>query len=435
MTTLELPAGVQEAARLTAGLDRVVMQGFSRFDPKDPGLVELGDALAVSPLGTSFRDAVAALGRGELLAHHLATLAAARAGVEGARFDALAQVAAAALGVELVDVDEGPASPPDPAARALLDGAQQWLLEIALSGLGQLELAAVAPAVAGLRNLQEHPQLGRVAALLTGFVHELLDAVPTSGIAEPPTRRWVDLWSRALLSTVVLPGVPAERRVSGTFTPLGADLRHHEHLLACVVHGLLQVGGDDAPHLVRTTISAWRVDAIAGEEVWALLRATAPELIDALGKPRTFALDGAMLRATGDLVWPAKVAVGKGASPTTTSLAGARWTKPAPRDRHPLQLAIPLVGDRGRLDALASAGAALDMSGVSPYAALTEADVRAADGVVGLLRFDDGFFVQPLAATKGKSLLGPAGPIAASAKINKPVLGVLRERASKLLRA
>ena len=41
---------------------------------------------------------------------------------------------------------------------------------------------------------------------------------------------------------------------------------------------------------------------------------------------------------------------------------------------------------------------------------------------------------QPMAGRKGKKTFGPAEGIAAAAKVKKPALGILRERASKLLR-
>jgi hypothetical protein len=420
-----IPEGVEQAAAVSARVDGVLLGGVSRLGTDErQALGALVAAVSDTPLGEGTRGAVAALEAGELLAHHLAMIAAARMAIEGARYDALLDVAAAHAGlrVERHD-DDDERAPLDAGMRTLMEGARQWLVEIALAGLGQLDAAAITPAVGGLRPLQEHAALARLAALLTGFAHELLDASPTSALAEPPARRWADLWCRAMLMSFAVPAAPRPRSVSGTLAPLGADVRHHDHLLSVVVHGLLSLG--DERRLVRTTLSAWKVDAIAGDEIWSLLGA--PELLAALAKPTTLEIEGATLLDGGDLSWDGKVKRGAALDPFSLDLAGALLGAVPARDRHPLALAVPLV--------IAGAVNDADLGRVSPHCNLDAAEITGAEASTGLLRFDDRFSVQPLAVLQKGALCGPAEGIAAAKKVKKPSLAVLRERAGKLLRA
>lgn len=425
-------SGVDAAAALTAGLDAVLGDGFARLGSKQvDALDELASAFAGTPLGSTVRAAVDALAAGELLAHHLTALAAARASLEGARADALLAEVAGSQGLVVAPTEVARAPEADPEALIRMESARQWLVEVALAGLSQLDNATIVPIVGTLEGIQARPELAGLAALLTGFAGELLDHAPTSSVADPPLRRWSDLWARCLLATWSLPERPTTRSVSGQLTVLGADIRHHDHLLSVVVHGLLDEGG--TRRLVRTTLSAWKVDAIAGPEIWNLLRPLAPELVDGLAKGVCLAVDGMTLTSAGDLIWDGKVMGSAAADPFATSLEGAVLAAPAPRDRHPLQLAIPAVF--AGTSALEAAGLTVDMGRVSPYSDYDADEVASSDAIVGLLRFDEGWSVQPLAGRKGKKQFGPAEGIAKAAKVKKPALGILRERASRLLRA
>ncbi|MCB9676229.1 MAG: hypothetical protein H6737_13995 [Alphaproteobacteria bacterium] len=434
MSAPELPAGVAEAAGLTAGLDAVLGAGFARLTPDQSArLGDLAAAFTGTPLGPTVSEAVAALGRGELLAHHLAALAAARASLEGARADAVLAVLAARQGLTLEEPEVSAAPTPGPEVAVRMESARQWLVELALAGLCQLDNATIVPVMATLEGIQAHGAMGGLAAVLTGFANELLDHAPTSAIADPPLRRWADLWSRCLLGTYALPEVPTSRAVSGTLTVLGADIRHHDHVVSLVVHGLLEEGG--AKRLVRTTLTAWKVDAVAGEEIWNLVRPIAPELVEALATPKALAVSGMTLWSTGDLVWDGSVSVGAAVDPFAVDLSGALLVAPAPRDRHPLQVAVPVVYSGIAVTDRVLDGLAVDLTRVSHYSDYDPPEIDSSDAMVALLRYDEGFSLQPLAGRKGKKVFGPAEGIAAAAKVKAPALDVLRERASKLLRA
>lgn len=423
-----VPEGVAEARAVVDGVDRALGSGLARLSPDArAALGELGHAVAGTPLGLAVSEAIAAIERGELLAHHLGALAAGRAAIEGAVCDALLAAMVTSTGLVLEPPTLGPAPAPDARTLALMQSAQQWLVEIALAGFGQLDLSTVSPALAALRTLQEHPPLRRLAALLTGFAHELADAAPTSGSTELPLRRWADLWSTAMLASSALPAAPTRRSVTGVLTPLGADLVHHDHLVSLVAHGLFEEDGQPR-RLVRITLSVWRVDAIAGPEVFTRLAPLAPELVAAIASPVRLQITGATALGSGDLLWDGKVKPLPGAvQPHAIDLAGATITAPPPRDRHAVQLAVPVVGAPPE-------GVPLAFDRTSPLAGLDEGDDRGALGFVGLLRYDDGFCVQPLAFATKKELRGPAKGIVDAGKLKDRAAAVLEERAGRLLR-
>ncbi len=423
-----VPVGVAEARAVVDGVDRALGSGLARLSPDArAALRELGHAVAGTPLGSAVTEAIAAIERGELLAHHLGALAAGRAALEGAICDALLAAMVASAGLVLEAPTLGPTAAPDARTLALMHSTQQWLVEIALAGFGQLDLSTIAPALAALRALQEHPPLRRLAALLTGFAHELADTAPTSGSTELPLRRWSDLWSTAMLASSALPATPARRSVTGVLTPLGADLVHHDHLVSLVVHGLFEPDGQPR-RLVRITLSAWRVDAIAGPEVFTRLAPLAPELVAALASPVRLQITDATALGSGDLLWDGAVKPLPGAlQPHAIDLAGATITAPPPRDRHAVQLAVPIVGTPPE-------GVPLAFDRTSPLVGLCEGDERGALGFVGLLRYDDGFCVQPLAFATKKGLRGPAKGIADAGKLKDRAAAVLEERAGRLLR-
>lgn len=431
---LSIPPGVAEAAELTATIDTILGDGFARLTPKQTeALQALAATFGGTPLGPLTTTAIEALAAGELLAHHLAVIAAARAALEGARTDALLQLAAEATGL-VIEQPETEAVTAGPEATVRMESARQWLVEIALAGLTQLDNATIVPVIATLEGIQALPGLQGLAVMLTGFANELLDHAPTSALSEPPLRRWADLWCHCMLLSHAPPQIASSRTVSGTLAVLGADIRHHDHLLSLVAHGLLEEEGGDR-RLVRTTLSAWKVDAVSGPEIWKLLEPLAPELIGALATPKLLQISD-MALAGGDLRWGGSASVTRRkADPFGVELQGAIFCPPPPRDRHPLQIGIPLVlngvqiGDDG-LD-----GVPIAADRVSPHSDYDPPEIRSSTDMVALLRFDGGWMLQPLAGKKGKTVFGPAQGIAAAKKIKKPALGILQERASKLLRA
>jgi hypothetical protein len=409
---------VATALALADGLDGALSAGLARLVPQQrAALTSFANAFAGSPLGGAANQAVSALAGGDPSAHHLVVLAAARAGLFGAVADALL----AERGITLAPVEVEAAPSPTAEQKPRLDGLRPWLVEVALAGFSQLDAATLAPILPTVSAIQQTPGLERLAGVVTGFMNELLDHAPTSALPEVPARRWADLWTRCLLATVALPERVSSNAVSGRLAVLGADVRQHEQLVSCVVHGVFD-SGDGVRRFVRTTLSSWKVDAIAGADVWNLLRPKAPVLVAALGSPAILGVSGT-LSATGELTI-AEVTDSQPFDPFALDLGGVLYAPPAPRDRHPIQIAVPARDVDVPLD-LSRSGPLLDL----------RADVSDAASVLGLLRWDDGWRLQPmLIRTKKGKIVGPAATLAAAEKVKADARAVLAERSSKLLR-
>src|SRR5690242_8601595 len=128
---------VQKAAAVIAGLDRCFVVGFGRLGPEQTqALQALGRICSGTPLKESVGAAVEALGRNEFVERHFAAVAAARAALQGAQYDALRKQAAAALGRPPAD---GAAEAPGDAAvpesvKVWQESTRHWLMEIAIAG-------------------------------------------------------------------------------------------------------------------------------------------------------------------------------------------------------------------------------------------------------------------------------------------------------------
>jgi hypothetical protein len=452
---LTVPENVAQAAAVVAGLDRCLLIGFGRLGPEQhAALQSLERVCAGTPLDGPVKDAVAAVGRSEFVDRHFAALAAARAALQGAQYEALRARAAAALG------RAAPAAPAAEAPPAAAEGpiavwqesSRNWLMELALAGFQQVEAQTIAPFLSTLEHLQAEARTARLAALLTGFLHELLEALPMAALPAVPLYRWADLWTRAMLASLRPPVPPAGTTVSGVLTPLGADLRQHGYVVSCDVYALLEA---DTARVVRVTLSAFKVSVIAGADMWSCFPRETHELIRGLSQRLALKVEGMTLLPGGDLLWDGKAKAGKGVDVMKLAaqrLAPGATAAPAaptagPLDRHPVQLAEPVYlaaykaanGDAPTLDVGDGAVLPVAVQRLTWAAELQPVHVAQSKAMLGLLRFDSGRWeVQPLAAVldNKKEEVVFTGSGAFEALTGKPAktLSILKERASKLLR-
>jgi hypothetical protein len=451
---LPVPDGVRHAGSVIAALDRCFLVGFGRLGPEQTeALKSLERIAAGTPLGAPLSAAVEALGRNEFVDRHLAALAAARAALQGAQHDVLRAHAAQALGRPAPEkAEEAPAGAavPEP-VKVWQESTRHWLMEIALAGFGQLEYQTLAPFAATLEQLQAEPLMTRLAALLTGFQQELLRALPVSSLPVVPVHRWADLWTRAMVGALRPPVAPAGDKVSGTLSPLGLDLRQHGYFVSADVYALLE---DGAARVVRVTLSSYKVDVVQGAEMWECFGKSAVPLLRALGRHEALKVKGATLLPTGDLLWDGEAKPGAAFSWAARS---KKWLAPgveqipllpapAALDRHPVQIAEPVYlegyeareEDGWRLDF--GDGARLDVATprISGASEMRPEHLKGSEGLFGLLRFDGGAWsVQPLAVSRPGQIPPEAftgSDACEPSKKTTPTLGVLRERAGKLLR-
>jgi hypothetical protein len=444
---LSVPDGVSRAAALITGLDRCFVVGFGRLGPEQThSLQAIGRVCSATPLKDAVGAAVEALTRNEFLERHFVALAAARAALQGAQYDALRKQAAAALARTPPDStaeEAGTATLPEP-LKVWQESTRYWLMEIAIAGFGQLEPQTLAPFAATLEQLQAEPLATRLAALLTGFQQELLNAMPIAALPSVPAFRWTDLWTRAMIGALRPPTPPAGKKVSGTLAPLGIDLRHHGFFVSADVYGVLE------DRVVRVTLSSYKVDVVRGAEVWQCFGKRAEPLLKALAGQQAVVLGDATLLAAGDLLLDGTAKVKGACSSLDTARkslgagAGLRSASVAALDRHPLQLGEPvyLEGYQANKEGTSldlGDGAALRVATerISAISELQAAQIAGSAAMFGLLRFDGGAWaVQPLsvAGPKGPAFTGSGAAEPPKTGKKKPTLAILRERASRLLR-
>ncbi|KXK58546.1 hypothetical protein AWW66_29190 [Micromonospora rosaria] len=456
-----VPAGLPDILDVVAGFDEALVRGFARVGEQDAAaLAALAGALAGTPLGDPVAEAAGKVTAGSVTADHLAVLAGARSALLGAAHDALLGQLDAALGRDrspwpVTDPAATPAGP-EPAGGPAA-GARAWLHEVAVSGWRGVDHELLTAAGTPIETALAVPGLRRLAVLLDGLTAELRASVPVGTMPQVPARRWADLWARGMLLTQAAPpAAPGTGTVSGRLLPLGVDLHEHDTAVQAQVHAILEPADGGPPRLVRTTVGAAKVDTIVGPAVWGLLRAC-PVLLAALAQRRAVTVTDVALHG-GDLRWDdGRARLGEPADPFATArvLLGPATAAPtAPLDRHPVAIAEPVLlegrvvrDDDGTLTVdLDGHPVAVDTDRLPAGGPLTPDLVAAATALLGLLRWDDGWSVQPLAvlATVKKQPVeahnGDWADGVTDARVAKAearagdAVAVLRERAGRLLR-
>ncbi|MEV0005333.1 hypothetical protein AB0H28_24025 [Micromonospora sp. NPDC050980] len=463
----DAPAGLAEALAVVDGVDDALTRGLARIaEPDATALTALAGAVGGTPLAERAGEAARAATTGALTEAHLAVLAGARAALLGAVHDALldrldtalhrSRVPWAAATAPGPPTGAVPGQPADAApARA---GARAWLHELALAGWRGADHELLSGAAEPVEAALAEPALRRLAVLLDGLAAELRAGLPVTDPHRLPTRRWADLWARAvLLAAGAATEATAPQKVSGRLLPLGVDVHEHDTAFQAQLHALLEPAGGGTVRLVRITVGAAKVATIVGPAGWRLLDAY-PVLLTALAERRALTVTD-LPSYGGDLHWVDDGAeLAEPADPFATArvlLAGATAAATPPLQRHPAAIAEPVLVE-GRVVRDDDGGLMVDLDGPTiPLAAdrlpaagpLTPALLAAATTCLGLLRWDDGRWrLQPLAVratVKRQSVEAHNGDWArgvTDAKVAKAearsgdAVAVLRERAGRLLR-
>ena len=450
-----VPEPVAPTLELLGRLDEALEGGFGRLGSSHlETLTALARCFDGTPLAQALHAAVAGLGRSEFLDRHFVALAAARAAALGAVHDALIAQACAALGRPLpilADIAAAPVQEPPPRVAVLLESVRQWLMELAIAGFANLEIGALLPFQATLDAVMAEPALVRHAALLSGFLEELLVVFPAHGTPQIPRLRWADLWARAMVLAIAPLTPTPTRTVSGELRIFATDLRQHSNLVNLVVHGALHEAGRP-PQIVRSSVSAFKVDVLQGDDLGGLLGDIGGKLIAAIAGGTALKIDGMALTAAGDLIWQDARASALGKLKPLEEAANILAKTPAlrptlePADRHPVLIEelVHLGPDAYTFDpkdprVLTTGGRLFPLAGERLPGGddLLITDLAGSKGVVAVLRFDAGqWSLQPLAIDKGKPTLRMAGTSLAGprGKTKGSNLETLKERAGKLLR-
>ena len=292
-------ADCEEAWRLIGVVDAGLATGLSRL-PQDvrEQLQGLSDAFAATPLGPVVSDSINRLLRSEFSTAAFVGLAAARTALAGSLHDALRQQVIEVCELRSEDDSDFAMVPPGTDA-PLLTGVQQWLGEVAVTGMGNLDEAQLGPFETILNQLQAREQWSGLAALLTGFVDELTQAAQRQSRQVPPSHRWADLWCTAMLGSQAQTAAPAFSIVEGILQPCGVDVRENRAFVSATVWGLLTTDGAQ-PRIVRVPFSSWKVSVATGDEIWKLFQPSVQPLLAALAAGESMRVQGE-LGAGGDL--------------------------------------------------------------------------------------------------------------------------------------
>ncbi|MCR3753762.1 hypothetical protein [Lentzea californiensis] len=449
--------GVDEVLVAVAGVDQALAAGLLRPQPAQvAGLAVLADAVAGSPLGARVAEAAEKAAAGAAGEEHFVSLAVARIALLGSVHDALMVRVGQATGRAPGDSSGSVAGGGQ--AENLVLAARSWLADLARAGWQGIDHDLVSGAEPVISALLPEPRLRRLAALLDGFAAELAASCPGSALERIPSRRWGDLWSRAMLLT--LPGateVPVGT-VTGRLLPLGVDLHEHATAAQAQVHAVFEPADGGTPRLVRASVSAPKPDTIIGAGIWQLLRPHL-SLLAAVSEGRSMELADMPITGEGDLLWRDEHArLGEPADPFATArvvLPAASALPTAPLDRHPARIAVPVFlegyfaeqAGEALTFSLAGQPVVVDTDRVPAAGPLTPEAVATSNACIGLVRWDAGVFrVQPLAVettVRKKVVALHAGAWAGGAvdkagvkaeKAATDAATVLRERAGRLLR-
>ncbi len=437
-----IPEGVAESNDLILRIDQCLLSGFTSLDYAQQetlqmvGRVFSGTALH-SKLQVYLRDLVGGVFQPEAFR----VLAAARAALQGAQYDILSCHIKMMLG-RCIDPQPFVAPLLTEQVPPLLDSVRHWLMDMAITGFSHLTPSMITAFGSILEQILANRDYSRTAALLTGFINELM--VPPENI---PLFRWCDLWTRAMLTTSMLAVPKPVEVVSGTLYPLGIARRQHAQVTSLVIYGVLETVS--RTEFVTITQSAYKVDAIQDKQVWLLFPHLAL-LLESLSAGKMLVLQEMPYLAGGHLLWDATAAtLGTSykmmdaaqayfAPQPTTSIQ--QWELP-PEERHPVHIAEPVA-----LTNCCISNGMVDANGLSfklderriQGTEFSGSELEAADRLFGLIRYDAGeWLLQPLAASqaKGKPIFigKESGKI-----LKKPpkdnTVNILKERASRLLR-
>ena len=431
---------------LIQAIDQLLLAGFTNLNHShQTSLQRLAQVYRNTPFEQAMLSAVTDLSNGVFQPASFVLLAVARAALQAAQHDQLAQQIRVQLGRPINDQSTSKAvalaaTPP------LLGSVQHWLTDLAVMGFSRLEPAMINAFTPTLAQLQTDPNYLRTSAILSGWLHEL-QLQPE----QLPLFRWGDLWTRAMLSTLSLNSTPPTQPVSGTLYPLGIEWRQHSTLVSLVVYAVLEA--DSKASLATISQSAYKVAAIQQDQLWLLF----PELsllFDSLSSAKALVLRDAASLPTGQLLWDAQTA-SLGAKYDLLDVAERYFglnpkqsiaqTQLAPQQRHPVHVAEPVVLSNYQLNQTTEActitagehSFKLEL-GLINGTEIDLAVLESAQRLFGLVRYDAGeWLLRPLATSlkKGKPLfIGlENGKVFKKAPKNNAV-GILKERASRLLR-
>ncbi|MBN2229974.1 MAG: hypothetical protein JW779_10350 [Candidatus Thorarchaeota archaeon] len=453
----DLPGEIADIDRLLDDLDHCLLVGFSHLTDTETAIFEsLQSALDGTPLSTLISGIIDSYNQNILDESFFEKLSIIRSSLQTVKYEALKDHLTKCLGRKRRATDFAP-SPSPGNEHAILDAVRSFLKDLAIAGFERINRDILEPFDTTLDKMLDQAELYPIAALLTGFYNELINALPINSRESVPLIRWCDLWSRVFLK-LIHPRIPAEASlVDGEFFPLGSEYLHHRNLVAIRFHGLLETAKEK--QLVQITFSSLKVDIVNLQSSQHLI----PQLsvfLQALSGSSRILLRNYNLYPTGDLEQTPASACSAGKSFDRIGMLSQYFcigssdesitiNQPHPFHCHPAVLAEPvLIGSpvwtmekEEYLIEIKGTSIPIRFKHVMPEfgtAIKSTGGLVSIESIFGILKFDSAhWFIQPLLVVSslsnsyfaGSSMLGSQNPPKDANQI-----AILKERASRLLR-
>ena len=446
-----IPESIIESNLLIADIDAIFLSGFGRLSAVQlDSLSRLEAAFSQTPLGAELSTSIDALGKSEFLERHFLVLATARAALQGAQYDCLNAQLSQALNREVPEFIAIDRLSQDPAAQLDIwcEAIRHWLMELALTGFANLDIDSVLAFQNTLADIQEEPRMFRHAALLNGFIREILEIFPSKTAPDIALYRWVDLWTKSFTLSTKAPEDVVTTPVSGLLSLLACDMRQHDVVVTLIAYGVLE--RPEGQILVRISLSAFKVDVIVDVELKDLFEDSASTFLQALREEKTLILEDMSMSQSHDLIWDdskAKLAKVFDTFERAAFLAAdSSQDVPVkrfgilPEDRHPALLGELVFLENYKIEEdvmkLGDGEIVVGLEHIADTSDFQLDNIAKSKKMLALVRFDSGCWqVQPLAfpkVVKKKNIRHTQGTF--RGKTAKPNLPQLQERASRLLR-
>jgi hypothetical protein len=441
----ELPLGFQETDDFITLIDNCLFTGFARLsEDQQEGLESLARAFSGTPFADELTASIEELFNSQFQSRSFQILAACRTSLQGALYDSLIDQCDTITSRQRADTV---ATEWQDSESPLLESCSQWLSEIAVTGLRQLDCEDIDPFQQTMENLREDKQFIRQSVLLCGFANELSNSSPIAAMLEPPIRRWADMWSKAILNSYKLEAKCSEQPFTGELFILGTDISQHSNFVQLTCHALLT---GDENNAVTINLSAYKVDSISAENIWKLF-SDYSTLTDALVNAKSINIKDMPGLQNGSLLWDERC-TSKGSAydlfEKEEDYNLCKFSKISAANRHPAQICEAfflkgkVIENDGSFQLKTSeANIELLTKRFCTASPLDIKSVKKAKSIFGLLRFDNALWsFQPLAyyaLVKKNDILMHNGAYALGIpgkKAKNDPVEILRERASRLLR-
>jgi hypothetical protein len=425
-------------------IDDWLKEGFANLtDNEKEEIDDVIEAFTGSIIDKSVKSALEGLKSGNFFEENFSILAAARTSIQGAMYDYLIDEFDKVFKIERLNITEESFENEENNIKKTI---RHFLTEVAVNGFGSLTNEIIEPFYQVLDKLSSEKKLIKLFALIDGFVNEI-NSMENIDLDDIPSKRWSDMWSRAMILTQKLPSESEIKSISGEYYILGIDIMQHPRFVSLKFYGVLK--NDKEIKFSPFTISSPKVDSIVGTDIWLLFN-NINNLKEALSKGYSLKIDNMQILNNGVLVWDDKKATlleEFDIFEKAELLNECKRSKILALERHPVHINELIVFDncefKDEFVIYKDFKIKIDKRRFYSCSPLQYKDLKGAEKIIGLLRYDTEWLLQPITIYKktGKKktiihngLYSIDVPKKGKRNTNSNNVLILRERATRLLR-